>query len=82
MDRRWLNFNEYVVQDMGVARYIGDSVAGYMEWFRSVSHSYIIQMVEDDCPPIDAPDAGVAANADVSPQAASDRASYRGKYLN
>jgi len=47
VDHRWLHFNEYLVQDMGVARYLGDCVAGYIEWFKSISHPYIIQMAED-----------------------------------
>ena len=50
MDRRWLHFNDYVIQDKDVAPYPGACVQQYMEGFRSVSHPYVIDLVEDERP--------------------------------
>ena len=64
MDRQWLHFNDYVIQDMDVALYPSDCVQQYMEWFRSVSHPYVINMAEDECHvliPLEAPAHGPVA---------------------
>jgi len=58
VDRWWLHFNDYDIQDMDVAPYFGTCVQQYMEWFWSVSHPYVINMAKDDCPvliPLKAP---------------------------
>ncbi len=34
---QWLNFNDYVIQDMDVAPYLGACLQPYMEWFRSIT---------------------------------------------
>ena len=48
VDRRWLHFNDYVIQDMDLAPYPDACVEQYMEWFRFVSYSYVIHMAKDD----------------------------------
>jgi len=48
LDQRWLHFNDYVVQDVALATDVGACIPEYLEWFRSVSHPYIIQMTEGD----------------------------------
>jgi len=52
MDRRWLHFDEYVVQDVVSVQHPGAYVVRYMECFRGVSHSYIIKIDEDYRPPM------------------------------
>jgi len=54
----WLHFDEYVVQDVISVHHPRTCVVGYMEWFRGVSHPYIIQMAEDDRPPVVPPETG------------------------
>jgi len=62
-----IHFNEYVLQYIRATRYLGDFFPEYMEWFRSIVHSNIIQMVENDHPPIGAPKADIVADKDVGP---------------
>ncbi|XP_068501102.1 protein MAIN-LIKE 1-like [Phaseolus vulgaris] len=50
MDRRWLHFNDYVIHDYAIAPHPDACVQEYMAWFRSVSHPYVINTDEDDCP--------------------------------
>ncbi|XP_068474578.1 protein MAIN-LIKE 1-like [Phaseolus vulgaris] len=52
IDHRWLDYNANLVQGVVLAADVGTCVPAYLEWFRSISHPYIIQMAEDDRPPV------------------------------
>ncbi|XP_068485233.1 protein MAIN-LIKE 1-like [Phaseolus vulgaris] len=56
IDHRWLDFNVNLVQGVVLAADVGTCVPAYLEWFRSISHPYIIQMAEDNRPPVITPD--------------------------
>ena len=51
-----LDFNVNLLQDVVLAVDVGACVPTYLEWFQSISHSYIIQMDEDNRPPVITPD--------------------------
>ena len=42
IDHRWLDFNANLVQGVVLATDVGTCVPAYLEWFRSISHPYII----------------------------------------
>jgi len=62
LDRRWIHFHAHVVQDVTPIERAGQCVEGYMEWFRLVSHPYIIQMPDHDRPMVVAPMRGADAD--------------------
>ena len=42
MDERWMHFLSYLAQTGDVARYASQCAAGYIEWYYSISHPFII----------------------------------------
>ena len=42
MDERWMHFSSYVAQTRNVARYPSQCATGYIDWYYSISHPYII----------------------------------------
>ncbi|XP_068475266.1 protein MAINTENANCE OF MERISTEMS-like [Phaseolus vulgaris] len=50
IDRRWLHFNDYVINDYAIAPHPDACIQEYMAWFRAVLHPYVINTDEDDRP--------------------------------
>jgi len=50
MDRRWLHYVDYVINDMAKELYPVACVEEYMSWFRSVSRPYVIHAKDDKRP--------------------------------
>ena len=70
IDERWLQFVSYKAQTGDVARYPSECVPGYVEWYYSISHPYIIAP-EDGEPPRPPPvmfDAAAVAPVHVADQ--------------
>ena len=42
MDERWMHFSAHLAQTGHVARYASECAAGYIEWYYSISHPFII----------------------------------------
>ena len=70
MDDRWLHFSSYRAETGDGARYPSECVEGYLEWYYSISHPYIIAP-EDGEPPRPPPvmfDAAAVAPVHVAGQ--------------
>jgi len=80
LDYRLIHFHAHVVQDVTPIESAGQCVEGYMEWFRLVSHPYIIQMLDHDRPTVVAPMRG--ADADDGQTHDDDDTKHFGKHFS
>ena len=74
MDDRWLHFSSYRAETGDGARYPSECVEGYLEWYYSISHPYVIAP-EDGEPPRRPPvmfDPTAVASSDVAGQDPED----------
>ncbi|WVZ21388.1 hypothetical protein V8G54_008710 [Vigna mungo] len=52
VDFAWLHFTDHVIRNVRQASYPSECVDGYIQWFRRVSHPYIIAAPADARPPL------------------------------